>query len=229
MSIQVQVALRSKKLGVLIRDARLAARKTLPKCAQLAGVASDVLHSWEDGLSAPSLPELEVLAYALHRPLHYFWSEGAMSKDAPLTESMNLSALIGIRQRMVGALLRQQRKNASLSLRTLSDQSGISTARLKAYEMGERPIPLPELEGLVALCGGQIEAIFDQKGRIGQWMIQQNAVQDFMQLPSDLQNFVSKPVNRPYLELARKLSNMSTDKIRSLAEDLLDKISKYDK
>ena len=62
MSIQVQVALRSRKLGTLIRDARLAARKTLPKCAYLAGVESEVLRSWEDGLSAPSLPELETLA-----------------------------------------------------------------------------------------------------------------------------------------------------------------------
>ena len=34
--------------------------------------------------------------------------------------------------------------------------------------------------------------------------------------------FVCKPVNRPYLELAMKLSGMSTDKLRSVAEDLLD-------
>jgi len=229
MSIQVQVALRSKKIGVLIRDARLAARKTLPECAQLVGVPSDVLHAWEEGLNAPSLPELELLAYALHRPLDHFWGKEAMSEDAPLTESMNLPALMGIRQRLVGALLRQQRKNAHLSLKALSEQSGISTALLWAYEMGERPIPLPELEGLVALCGGQIESIFDQKSRIGQWLIQQKAVQDFLQQPSELQNFVSKPVNRPYLELARKLSNMSTDKLSSVAEDLLEKFSQYDK
>jgi len=133
-----------------------------------------------------------------------------------------LPALIGIRQRLVGALLRQQRENASLSLKTLSEQSGLSTARLKAYELGERPIPLPELEGLVALLGGQIETIFDQTGRIGQWMIQQKAVQDFLQLTPELQNFVCKPVNRPYLELAMKLSGMSTQKLRSVAEDLLD-------
>ena len=222
MSIQVQVALRSRKLGVLIRDARLAARKTLSECAQLVGVTSGILRAWEEGRKAPSLPELEVLAYSLHLPLHHFWSKDAMSDDAPLTESMNLPALIGIRQRLVGALLRQQRENASLSLQTLSEQSGLSMARLKAYELGERPIPLPELEGLVALLGGQIEAIFDQTGRIGQWMIQQKAVQDFLQLPPELQNFVSKPVNRPYLELAMKLSGMSTQKLRSVAEDLLD-------
>ncbi len=222
MSIQTQVALRSKKLGVLIRDARLAARKTLPECASLVGVTSGILRAWEEGRKAPSLPELEVLAYSLHLHMHHFWSKEAISDDAPFTERMNLPALIGIRQRLVGALLRQQRENASLSLRTLSEQSGVSTARLKAYEMGERPIPLPELEGLVALLGGQIETIFDHTGPIGQWMIQQKAVQDFLQLPSELQNFVSKPVNRPYLELAMKLSSMSTDKLRSVAEDLLE-------
>ena len=145
-----------------------------------------------------------------------------MSDDVPNTDTMNLPALVGIRQRMVGAHLSQQRENASLSLRALSEQSGISTARLKAFELGERPIPMPELEGLTALLGGQIESMFDQTGSIGQWMIQQIAVQDFLRLPPELQKFVSKPVNRPYLELALKLSDMSTDKLRSVAENLLD-------
>ena len=222
MTIQIQVALRTRKLGVLIRDARLAARKTLPECAQLVGVTGGVLRAWEEGRKAPSLPELEVLAYSLHLPLQHFWSKDAMSDDAPVTESLNLPAVLGIRQRLVGALLRQQRENTSLSVQALSEQSGIPVARLKAYELGTRPIPLPELEGLVALLGGQIEAIFDQTGRIGQWMIQQKAVQEFLQLPSELQNFVSKPVNRPYLDLAMKLSGMSTQKFRSVAEDLLD-------
>jgi transcriptional regulator with XRE-family HTH domain len=222
MSIQIQVALRTRKLGVLIRDARLAARMTLSECAQLVGVTSGILRAWEEGRKAPSLPELEVLAYSLHLPLHHFWSKDAMSDAAPLSESLNLPAVLAIRQRVVGALLRQQRENTSLSVQGLSEQSGIPVARLKAYELGTRPIPLPELEGLVALLGGQIEAIFDQTGRIGQWMIQQKAVQDFLQLPPELQNFVSKPVNRPYLDLAMKLSGMSTQKLRSVAEDLLD-------
>ena len=222
MSIQTQVALRSRKLGVLIRDARLLARKTLPECAQLVGVTNGILRAWEEGRKAPSLPELEVLAFSLHLPLNHFWSRDAMSDNASLTATMNLPALISIRQRIVGALLRQQRENSSLSLKALSELSGVSTARLKSFELGERPIPLPELEALVALLGGQIEAIFDQTSPIGQWMLQQKAVQDFLQLTPDLQKFVSKPVNRPYLELAMKLSGMSTDKLRSVAEDLLE-------
>lgn len=222
MSIQVQVALRTKKLGVLIRDARLASHETLSECAQHVGVSRGILRSWEEGRRAPSLPELEVLAYSLHLPLQHFWSKQAMSDDPSLTGSLNLPALIGIRQRLVGALLRQLRENTGLSLHALFEKSGIPTGRLKSYEMGERPIPLPELEGLVTLLGGQIEAVFDQSGPIGHWISQQKAIQDFLQLPSELQGFVSKPVNLPYLKLAEKLSGMSTEKLRSLAEDLLE-------
>ena len=45
---------------------------------------------------------------------------------------------------------------------------------------------------------------------------------DFLELPLELRQFVARPVNRPYLELAMKLSDMSKDKLRSVAEDLLD-------
>jgi transcriptional regulator with XRE-family HTH domain len=222
MSIHAQVNLRSRKLGVLIRDARLAARKSIPECAHIVRVTAGIFRAWEEGRRSPSLPELEVLSYALNLPLRRFWSKDATSDDAPPTEAMNLPGFVGIRQRLIGALLRQMREKASISPRALSELSGIPTVRLKAYELGERPIPLPELEGLTDLLGGQIELLFDQTGPIGLWMVQQKAIQDFLQLPPELQNFVCKPVNRPYLELAMKLSGMSTDKLRSVAEDLLD-------
>jgi transcriptional regulator with XRE-family HTH domain len=222
MSIQAQVALRSKKLGVLIRDARLAARKTIPECAHITGVTSGVFRAWEEGRRAPSLPEVEVLSYALNLPMHRFWSKEATSDNLPLTEGLNLPQLVGVRHRLIGARLRQAREKAGISLRAFADLSGISAGRLKSYELGERPIPLPELEGLTVLLDGQVESLFDQAGPIGTWMVQQKAIQDFLLLPADLQNFVCKPVNRPYLELALKLSGMSTDKLRSVAEDILD-------
>ena len=222
MSIQAQVNLRSRKLGVLIRDARLAARKTIPECGRILGVTPGIFRAWEAGRRSPSLPELEILSFALHLPLHRFWSKDATSDDSPPTDTMNLPAFVGIRQRLIGALLRQLRENASISPRALLELSGVPTARLKSYELGERPISLPELEGLTSLLGGQIEIFFDQNGPIGLWMEQQKSIQDFLQLPPELQNFVCKPVNRPYLELAKKLSGMSTDKLRSVGEDLLD-------
>jgi len=222
MSIQIQVNLRSRKLGVLIRDSRLAARMTLPQCSRTTGVTPGIFRAWEEGRRSPSLPELEVLSFSLNLPLNRFWGKDAKSEDGSPTANLNLPAFVNLRQRMIGALLRQMREKEGISPRALSEMSGISTKRLKAFELGERPIPLPELEGLTALLGGQIEMLFDQTGQIGQWMVQQKAIKDFLQLSPELQNFIGKPVNLPYLELALKLSGMSTDKLRSVAEDILD-------
>jgi len=130
--------------------------------------------------------------------------------------------LLAIRQRKIGALLRQERMNASISIRNLTHGTGISGARIKAYELGERPMPLPELEALVKALGGRVESFFDRVGPIGQWLMNEEAIRDFLRLPLELRQFVAMPVNRPYLELAMKLSNMSKDKLRSVAEDLLD-------
>jgi transcriptional regulator with XRE-family HTH domain len=127
-----------------------------------------------------------------------------------------------LRQRMIGALLRQERNTASLSIKAVTQETGIPASRIKAYELGERAIPLPELEALLTALGGRIETFFDQSGPIGQWMTDQKSMQQFLGLPKELQAFVCQPVNRPYLELAMKLSSMSTDKLRSVAEGLLD-------
>lgn len=222
MTIQIQVSVRSRKLGVLIRDARMAARKTSKECAQAMGITGGILRAYEEGRRSPSLPELELLAFFLDVPIRQFWSKEVHSTDAPPTGSLNLAAFISIRQRLIGAQLRQVREKASISIRELAEQSGLTSARLKAYELGERPIPSPELEGLIGLLGGQFDALFDQTGPVGQWMGRQKAIQEFLQLPVELQNFVCKPINRPYLELALKLSGMSTEKLRGVAEGLLD-------
>jgi len=220
--MQAQITLRAKKLGILIRDARLASRRSIKECADAIDVTSGTFKAYEEGRKAPSLPELETLVYFLELPIDHFWSNESISGVPAPIEALDLPRLTSLRHRMIGALLRQERMNASLSMKSVAEQSGISSRRLKTYELGERPIPLPELEVLLKILGGRIETFFDQGGPIGQWMTQQKAISQFLELPPELQNFVSQPINKPYLELARKLSDMSTDKLRSVAEDLLD-------
>ena len=222
MSLQVQIALRTRKLGVLIRDARLAARKTVSETAKDIGVSASFLRAYEEGRKAPSLPELEVLAYYLDLPIQHFWSSEALSDDAARTEPIDLNRLAGLRHRIIGILLRQKRLQASISIKALSLETGITPGRLTAYEMGEKAIPLPELEAVLTVIGGRVEAFFDQNGPVGKWMNEQKAIQEFLLLPPDLRGFVCLPVNRPYLELARNLSQLSTEKLRSVAEGLLD-------
>ena len=222
MEMQAQITIRAKKLGILIRDARMALRRSTKECAVAINVTNGTFKAYEEGRKAPSLPELETLVYYLELPIDHFWSNDSLSDNPNPIEELDLPRLTELRHRMIGALLRQERMNASLSMKSVAEQSGITTRRLKKYEMGERPIPLPELEVLLKILGGRIETFFDQGGPIGQWMSQQKATRQFLELPPELQSFVSQPINKPYLELARKLSDMSTDKLRSVAEDLLD-------
>ncbi len=222
MDKKTQITIRSKKLGVLIRDARMAARRSIKECADAIGSKPGIFRAYEEGRKAPSLPELETLVYYLDLPIDHFWSREIKS-NAPLPiETLDLPKLTAVRQRKIGALLRQERTNASISIRSLAHETGISGARIKAYELGERPIPLPELEALVSTLGGRVETFFDRSGPIGQWLTNEEAIQHFLDLPDELRQFVALPVNRPYLELAMKLSAMSKEKLRSVAEDLLD-------
>src|SRR5215211_4406502 len=200
MDTKSQITIRTKKLGVLIRDARLVARRSVQECAEAIGIRKSVFRAYEEGLRSPSLPELEMLVYYLDLPIDHFWSKQARSETVSRSERLDLPKLLAIRQRKIGALLRQERMKSSISIRNLTHETGIASSRIKAYELGERAIPLPELEVL----------------------IKEEAIQQFLEMPVELRQFVAMPVNRPYLQLAMKLSNMSRDKLRSVAEDLLD-------
>jgi transcriptional regulator with XRE-family HTH domain len=168
------------------------------------------------------LPELEALVFYLDLPLDHFWSREIKSTSVSPHKQIDLPRLMAVRQRKIGALLRQERMNASISIRNLASTTGIASSRIKAYELGERAIPLPELEVLISTLGGRVESLFDRSGPIGQWLLSEETVQHFLDMPTELREFVSMAVNRPYLELAMKLSSMSRDKLRSVAEDLLD-------
>ena len=216
-----QITIREKKLGLLIRDARMAERRSIKECADAIGVKPGLFRAYEEGRRAPSLPELETLVFYLKLPIGQFWGRETRS-DSLLLEPLDTSRLIALRQRMIGALLRQERNNVNMSIRHLSTETGITQSALKAYELGERAIPVPELEGILSVMGSRIEIFFDQNGPVGQWMISQKAIQKFLELPEEMQNFVCQPVNRPYIELAMKLSDMSREKLRSVAEGLLD-------
>ena len=222
MDTKTQITIRTKKLGVLIRDARLSARRSVHECAKALGIRKSIFRDFEEGTRSPSLPELEALVYYLDLPLDHFWSKEIKSNAASPLTNIDLPKLMAIRQRKIGALLRQERMNASISIRNLAGKTGIASSRIKAYELGESPIPLPDLEVLVSTLGGRIESFFDRSGPIGRWLLSEETVHEFLELPLDLRQFVAAPVNRPYLELAMKLSSMSRDKLRSVAEDILD-------
>lgn len=218
----VSFVIRAKKLGVLIKDARIAAGKSVLECAQAIGASEEIYLAYEAGESSPSLPETELLAYFLQIPVEHFWGVDTLSTESETKPHPNPQVLLGLRQRMVGALLRKARLDTDLGLDDLCAKTGISAAVIQSYELGEKSIPVPELDALAAALGYSTRHFQDQRGPIGAWMNEQRAIQDFKKLPPELQVFVSSPVNRPYLEMAQRLSEMSVEKLRAVAEGLLE-------
>lgn len=218
----VSITLRAKKLGVLLRDARLAHCKSVDDCAHILGIDAEVFSDYEFGRQSPSLPELELLAYYLDLPLEHFSGRVAMSESQDSSRTVDSGRLIGLRQREIGVLVRKARLDVQLSLHDLSDRVGLPIERLEAFELGSLPIPLPELEAIAAALQVNLRNYHDHHSPVGAWFNRRRVVGEFLELPEDLQAFVAKPVNRPYLELAQRLSEMSVDKLRSVAEGLLE-------
>jgi transcriptional regulator with XRE-family HTH domain len=161
------MTVRTKKLGVLIYDARIANRRTQEECAKAIGVSPEVFRTFEAGEASPSLPQLEVLAFYLDVPLSQFWSSQSLSENQPLQPDH--TRLLTIRQRLIGAMLRQSRLAANLTAKDLAEKCGSNEDELRAFEMGEKPIPLPLLEAFTACMGMRVEDFFDKSGPVGVW------------------------------------------------------------
>lgn len=213
--------IRAKKLGILIRDAREKSDNNNEEVSRAMGITPDELKAMELGERAPTLPELEMLAFYLDVPLEHFW-ENEVLKQSDNELGFNPDEIGASRQKEIGELISQGRTQASLSIEELAQQSGISPASLQLYEQGEAPIPLPELEVLAKNLNNPITYFEDQQGPIGSKFTEKRNINEFLELPVDLQEFIGKPINRPYLELAVRLSELKVERLRALAEGLLE-------
>jgi transcriptional regulator with XRE-family HTH domain len=220
-TIEEKLVLRNRIIGLLMRDARERAEKTKRECAAALGVSSGTITAYEDGRKSISLPELEVLAYVLDTQMAHFWERDAGLM--PDETQMPLEEVLALRHRIVGALLRQARLKADMSQKELAEVVGCSTRRLSSYEYGERPVPLAELELLAQHLHVSLEYFLDnQDGPVGEWHRQQEAWNLFQELPEEVREFVTQPINVRYLEVAMKLSQMPAGGLRAIAEGLLD-------
>lgn len=214
--------IRSKKLGLLIFDARKAYRRSIEECAEAMNVSPEQFQSFESGAQSPSLPQLELLALFLNIPLEHFWGKKSLSQSYPNEILQEKERILLLRDRVVGTNLRLARNSANLSYTDLAQKSGISGDQLSQYELGEKPISAPELDLLADILQTPLERFYDLHGPIARWRAQQGNVQKFLELPPEVQEFIIRPVHRPYLDLAMRLSELSAEKLRAVAEVLLE-------
>jgi transcriptional regulator with XRE-family HTH domain len=222
MDYKLAINILSKKMGVLLRTARTQRGESKISCGEVIGTSARMISKYESGEKSPSLPELEVLAFFLDVPLESFWEDISPIDHNKMEALKNLEQRMELRNLKIGASLKKFRKEAKLSMKDISDRIGLTTYRIKSYENGKFAVPVAELNALLRLYERELGELVVDTGPISDWLHARTASAEFVKLPRDLQDFVLKPINLPYLEIAQKLSLMSVDKMRDVAEGLLD-------
>lgn len=214
--------IRTKKLGLLIYDARQPSGKTLSECAAQSGIALQRLTDIENGSVSPTLPEVEVLAYLYQLPLEHFWGDKVLTEAIEQNQSSKFQQLLTIRNRLIGTSIKNKISEKGISEQDFAQKLDIPLEDFQTYQAGDVQIPVPLLERIAKALDTRIEDFFDTHGIIGQWRKELSSSQKIKEMPDELREFVSKPINIPYIELAIRLSELDVNRLRSVAEGLLE-------
>ncbi len=216
-----QIAARRQLLGAVMQGVRAKQGKTKQDCAQAMGVTVAIYTAFEEARRDVTLPELELLAYYLKVPVRLFFERPErLLADDPAVPA---EKVIALRQRIVGALLRQARQDKGKSVKDLAGRLGVTGRRISDYELGHKPIPLSQLQEAADMLGVPMSYFIDEGvGPIGEQELLRSQFDRFSELPDDLRKFVVNPTNVSYLRVAQRLSDMTTDQLRNLAASLLD-------
>jgi transcriptional regulator with XRE-family HTH domain len=213
-------ALRARILGVLLRDARLSNGITEAEIANGLNVSEDQVRDWEFGREAPSLPQLEMIAYFLGVPVSHFWNTKTIS--AAQDERHVPEGQYGeLRDRVIGAKLTLARKDAKLSQEELAQATGTTTDQIAAYEYGLQSIPFPVLTSLSTVVRKSLGYFLEDGNRVGSWLALQDEYQRFSELSEEMRAFVIQAVNQPFIDIAMRLSRLEVQELREVGENIL--------
>lgn len=213
--------LRGKMLGVLLRDARQEAERSIGDVARYLKVEPELAEAWELGDAVPSLPQLELLAYFLDVPVSHFWGIKTFESQHGGRASAQ-DEFMALRNRMVGALVRQTREERGESLESLAERAHLDAVTLDQYELGEWPIPLHELSVIAGALEKNLSFFLETSSQIGDLLATRESWKHFNELPDDLRAFAANPQNIGFIEIALAFSLLSSEKLKRIAVSMLD-------
>jgi transcriptional regulator with XRE-family HTH domain len=215
--------IRNKIMGALVADARASSGRSAQECAEILGISEASYADLESGQVTPALPQLEVLAYYFNVPVEHFWGTETVAvarKESEIKDSV--PQFVALREKLIGATLRGLRDESDTTLEQLAEQTKVSVDRLEAFELGQQSIPVDELMLITRALNVSLDDLVDDHGTIGSWLRLQTEFDRFADLPDEVREFILKPINRSYLELAMRLSGLSVQRLRGIAEGILD-------
>jgi transcriptional regulator with XRE-family HTH domain len=207
-------------IGHQLTNAREAAGKAARECALVLGIPLKKYQKMENGEILPSLPELESMAYFLGVLPDDLLKDQMIKFEKQNVNTEQLQQFIQLRHRILSATLQLVRSQKNLSLKEVSSRSGISTARIKRYEMTSTSIPLNDLSALCKALETSLPALFDQSGFLAERQKKMERERSIRQLPVELQDFITDPENLSFLHLAVRLKETGIENLESLAAGL---------
>lgn len=210
-------------IGPRIQKYRLKAGIAIDDLAKSVGVSPEVISNIEAGSQHATLPQLEVLGILFHKKVTDFWAEDEPEDEEPYPTL----DVIALRQRIIGVLLKQARTEAGYSEQEVAEVAQISAEQVSQYETGQVDIPLPQLFALSSHLNLPIN-LFLENGvaladkSLGPKLTTLDQLVQFSNLPEETRDFLTNPANLLYLNIAVRLSELSVDTLRGLAEGLLE-------
>jgi transcriptional regulator with XRE-family HTH domain len=222
MSEDPSFSARSQQIGKRLSLSRENRRLRISEMAVLLNISPSRYKAYEKGSLSPSLPELEVLAINLNIPITSLLSHEEQILDFLVMDPVQSIKFVQLRQRIIATRLKKVLEDAEIPRSDIATALNIKPKELSNYLSGKKPIPVPVLDGLCRIATIAVQSLYGTHGTVGERLSQAERVAGFKQLPSNLQDFIAQPINRPYVELANRLSNLPVDKLRGIAEGLLD-------
>jgi transcriptional regulator with XRE-family HTH domain len=222
--------IRNKITGVLLRTARLRAGRNADQCAAVLSCDPAFIVRAEEGQEGLTLPQLEGLAHFLKVPLRYLLGGQDLPVAPPLSMSAALQERMRLRRKIVGVMLRQARLESGRTLEDVATTIGCEPEHLDDIELGQVPVPLPELRALSQELGLSLQSFVSERGPSPQAKTSDARGTKPLprlgpaldHLPPEIREFVLKPMNAPYLQAALNLSQMPAGALRQFASGLLE-------
>lgn len=209
-------------VGVLLQDARIAKGYDVDHVASFVNVPSETVVEWEYGHQTPSLPQLEVLAYELEIPVTHFITSTETFQQQLQTRHLDRDEYLTTRDRMIGVMLRSARAQSRFTLDYLGERTGLTPQEIETYEFGYVAVPLSHLNTLANALNINIGDFLEHSNKVGRFLQAQSDFNNFLEMDPHVREFVTKPSNQAYIDLAMKLSEMDINKLRDVAESILE-------
>lgn len=222
MNDDTSIESRAEQIGLRLSKLRLNRRLRLSEVAVILGIPASRYKSYEIGKLIPSLPELEVLSIHYNYPISSLLSQDEQLIEFNSMDPVQIKRFMQLRQRIIATQLRKAFDEADIPRKDIAEALGIKTGELSGFLNGKKPIPLALLEVMCRISAIAMQTLYGTQGAVGEMLSETERVSGFKRLPSELQEFIAQPINRPYMDLARRLSNLPVDKLRAIAEGLLD-------